>query len=216
MPKISLNNKCLLLEYVALFGILPPAVAVLKIHSLMYILLWVCGVLVVWWLKKNQYNFRKDWNQKIISKDVIKQVVNRFFILAFLLILFTLIMIPEHFLSLPKDKPIIWLMVVLFYPLLSVIPQEIIFRSFFFRRYEQLFNTPNKIILFSGLAFGWVHILLLNWVAVIFSAVGGIIFASTYNRTKSLALTCLEHALYGCFIFTIGLGFYFYHGQAVH
>ena len=107
-------------------------------------------------------------------------------------------------------------MVVLFYPLLSVIPQEIIFRSFFFRRYEQLFNTPNKIILFSGLAFGWVHILLLNWVAVIFSAVGGIIFASTYNRTKSLALTCLEHALYGCFIFTIGLGFYFYHGQAVH
>ncbi|MEQ1789763.1 MAG: hypothetical protein ABL857_04905 [Rickettsiales bacterium] len=31
-----------------------------------------------------------------------------------------------------------------------------------------------------------------------------------------LAWRWLEHALYGCMIFTLGLGYYFYHGQAVH
>ena len=204
------------LEYVTLFGVLPPLVAILKIHSLMYILLWVFGGLVCYWLNKNHYNFRQDWNCKIISKDVVSLIFKRFIILSCLLTLFTLVMIPEHFLRLPKDRPIIWLMVMIFYPLLSVIPQEIIFRSFFFRRYAKLFDTPQKMILFSALSFGWVHILLLNWVAVVFSAIGGIILASTYNKTKSLAAACLEHALYGCFIFTIGLGFYFYHGQAVH
>ena len=35
-------------------------------------------------------------------------------------------------------------------------------------------------------------------------------FATTYQRYRSLALVCLEHAIYGCLIFTLGLGWYFY------
>ena len=41
------------------------------------------------------------------------------------------------------------------------------------------------------------------------------IFASTYSKTKSLALVTIEHGLYGISLFLIGLGWYFY-GGAVH
>ena len=210
------NKTRLLWECILLFGVLPPAIAILKIHSLMYIALWVLTFLVWNWLKKHNYNFKQDWNKQVLSKQLLKLILQRFCWFAVLLSLFTAFYIPEHLLSLPRERPIIWIMVMIFYPLLSVIPQEIIFRSFFFKRYAKLFATPEKMTLFSALAFGWVHILLLNWVAVTFSSIGGLIFANTYNKTASLAAACFEHALYGCFIFTIGLGYYFYHGQAVH
>jgi len=128
-------------------------------------------------------------------------------------------------------------MVMLLYPPLSALPQEIIFRSYFFCRFRSLFITddphpsplPDReraakgkaqagegvLIVASALAFGWVHIVLQNWVAVAFSFAGGLLFGDTYQRTHSLAATCLEHALYGCTLFTFGLGFYFYHGMAV-
>jgi hypothetical protein len=46
----------------------------------------------------------------------------------------------------------------------------------------------------------------------LFCAIGGVFFARTYTARPSLALVVAEHALYGCFLFTLGLGHYFYHG----
>ena len=41
--------------------------------------------------------------------------------------------------------------------------------------------------------------------------VGGLLFAYRYTKTGSLLTSCVEHALYGCFLFTVGLGRFFYH-----
>jgi len=41
---------------------------------------------------------------------------------------------------------------------------------------------------------------------------GGLLFAFRYAQTGSLATSCFEHALYGCWLFTVGLGQNFYHG----
>ncbi len=105
------------------------------------------------------------------------------------------------------------MMVMCLYPLLSVVPQEIIFRPFFFRRFEPLFPRPWLMLAASAITFGFAHVLFQNWVAVLMCMAGGLIFAITYQRTRSLAVVWFEHALYGCFIFTIGLGTYFYHGS---
>jgi membrane protease YdiL (CAAX protease family) len=43
--------------------------------------------------------------------------------------------------------------------------------------------------------------------------IGGLLFALTYQHSGSLLLTCLDHALFGNFIFTVGLGQFFYHGS---
>jgi hypothetical protein len=44
--------------------------------------------------------------------------------------------------------------------------------------------------------------------------VGGLLFSWSYQQSGSLALTCIEHALFGNFLFTAGLGEFFYHGAA--
>ncbi len=58
--------------------------------------------------------------------------------------------------------------------------------------------------------FGFGHIVFHNWIAVVFSFVGGL-FACTYRQTRSLFLTWLEHAIIGNAIFTVWLGVYFQH-----
>jgi membrane protease YdiL (CAAX protease family) len=203
------------LEILLVFGLLPLTLSLLKPHSWIYIILWVAALLC--WLslrKYHLYDFRADWNAAALNQASVRKILLRFIPIALALFLFAWLFIPDHLFSLPRERPLIWVMVMVLYPLLSVIPQEIIFRSFFFRRYYKLFSNA-MLHVASAVAFGWVHILLQNWVAVIFSVFGGLIFAHTYSKNKSLAAGCFEHALYGCYIFTIGMGFYFYHGQSV-
>jgi uncharacterized protein len=119
---------------------------------------------------------------------------------------------PELLFSLVKRAPGLWALIMLFYPLVSVFPQELLFRSFFFHRYQPLFGSGWTLLLASAVAFGFVHIILGNWLAVGFCTVGGFLFALTYQHSGSLLLTCIDHALFGNFIFTIGLGRFFYHG----
>ena len=64
----------------------------------------------------------------------------------------------------------------------------------------------------SAIAFGYAHIILENIFAMILSTIGGLFFARTYARHHSLAMVSIEHAAYGCLLFTIGLGYYFYGG----
>ncbi len=203
-------------EFLLLFFVAPLVLALLKPRGLIYWLLWFSALLAIYTLKKNHgWRWREDWNFKALNRTAIFSLLKRFIPLAIALLAFAWVTIPDRLFSLPLERPQIWVMVMLLYPLLSVVPQEVLFRTLIFRRYATVFTSPQSMAAASALAFGWVHIVLLNWVAVVFSAAGGVLFAHTYHRTRSLACACFEHALYGCYIFTIGMGFYFYHGNAV-
>jgi uncharacterized protein len=119
---------------------------------------------------------------------------------------------PELLFSFVKSNPVLWAAVMVLYPVLSVYPQELIFRAYFFRRYAPLFDGGWTMVVVSAFAFGFVHIIFGNWLAVTLSTIGGLLFALTYRQSGSLALVCLEHALFGDFIFTIGIGQFFFHG----
>ena len=116
---------------------------------------------------------------------------------------------PSSFLAFPRASTDRWLMIMLIYPALSVYPQEIIFRTFLFHRYRSLFTSARSRVGWSTAAFGAAHLFLGNWIAVILSAIGGCLFARTYERTGSTLQASLEHALWGSYLFTIGLGGYF-------
>lgn len=122
---------------------------------------------------------------------------------------------PDLLFSFVKQRPALWAAVMLLYPLLSVYPQEVIYRAFFFHRYQALFGSGGSILLASALAFGFVHIIFGNWLAVGLCVIGGFLFSFTYHQSGSFLLTCLDHAIFGTFIFTIGLGQFFYHGSRV-
>jgi len=65
------------------------------------------------------------------------------------------------------------------------------------------------MILANAASFAFMHIIFHNPIAVIFTFVGGALFAWRYYQTRSLFVSSVEHALYGCWMFTVGLGQYF-------
>jgi len=121
----------------------------------------------------------------------------------------TAVAAPRALLSFPRARPLAWVLVMALYPV-SAYAQEVVFRTFFFHRYGGLFARPRLRVIASGVAFGWAHIVVNNFAAVGLATVAGVLFASTYERSRSTVLVSLEHALTGDFVFTIGLGGLFY------
>lgn len=126
----------------------------------------------------------------------------------------TAVMRREDLFDLPRRNPLIWLAVMVLYPMLSVYPQELIFRSFLFHRYKPVFGEGPAMVAASAAAFGYVHIVFGSWFSVAASSVGGWLFAARYLRTQSLFTASVEHAAYGMMVFSVGLGRHFYHGAA--
>jgi len=120
----------------------------------------------------------------------------------------------ENLFELPRRNPWLWLAVMVLYPVLSVYPQELVYRSFLFHRYAPVFGDGLGLVAASAAAFGYVHIVFGSWVSVVLSGAGGWIFALRYLQTNSLFTASVEHSVYGMLVFTVGLGRYFYHGAA--
>lgn len=131
-----------------------------------------------------------------------------------LAVVFTLI--PHRFLEFPLNRPELWIMVIVLYPIFSALPQELIYRSLFFERYGPLFPGKWIAIAVNGCVFGFGHLFFDNWVTIAMTGCGGAIMGWAYLRHRSFGLAWVLHALAGQLIFTIGLGIYFYHGAIGH
>ena len=127
-----------------------------------------------------------------------------------ILILATYIIVPDQLFFLPRQITWLWVIIMLMYPVWSVIPQELIYRTFFFQRYRSLFKRDATLIIASAVSFSFMHIIFENWVAIIFSLIAGIVLSIVYSRHRSLLGISLEHAIYGNIVFTTGLGTFFY------
>ncbi len=204
----------LAVEFTALFIALPSLYIFLRhiIHPIPG--LWCLAAVCAWLLKRDGYFTRyRFWGERPAGKQI-RFVVGRSIFMAIAIGLFTVLFEYGRFLTFPGTRPVLWLIVMLLYPILSVVPQGIVYRTFVFHRYGELFGKGWAMITASGLVFCYAHIFLLNPVAILLTLGGGIIFAHTYLRSKSLWFSCMEHAMYGDFIFTIGLGYYLYSGAA--
>ena len=104
------------------------------------------------------------------------------------------------------NKPKMWVIIMFVYSLLSVYPQELIYRTFFFKRYQTLFSNDKLFIFFNAIVFSLGHIFFKNTLVIVLTFLGGIFFAFTYNKTKSTVMVSIEHAIYGCWLFTVGMG----------
>jgi membrane protease YdiL (CAAX protease family) len=120
-------------------------------------------------------------------------------------------LVPGRFLSLPRRAPGLWLMIMALYPLMSALPQELVFRALFFGRYRPLFPSERGAVALNALVFALAHLMFWNWVAVTLCVVGGAIFALGYLR-QGFVQAVLLHAICGGIMFTSGLGTFFYHG----
>ncbi len=121
---------------------------------------------------------------------------------------------PGLFLNFPRSRPWTWGLVMVLYPVLSVYPQGVIYRAFVFERYRDLFGQPWAMVAASAFAFMYVHIVFRNRLALVMTLMGGVLFGIRFLQTHSLLVTSFEHALYGCFLFTVGVGRSFHHASA--
>ncbi|AHM62640.1 abortive infection protein [Flammeovirgaceae bacterium 311] len=95
------------------------------------------------------------------------------------------------------------------YPFWSVIPQEIVYRTWYYQRYGDLFASQRTSIFVNSLLFGFAHIVFGNGVAIVGAFLVSLIFSHTYTKYNSLLVVSIEHFFYGVMIFTLGMGKYF-------
>jgi len=126
------------------------------------------------------------------------------------LFLLTLWLRPDHLFDFPRRAPERWAMIMCFYPLASALPQEFLYRRFYFARYQHLFPGTSLMIASSTVTFAFLHLMYDNLPAIAFTLIGGFIFSMSYAASGRLLIPWIEHALYGMAAFTFGLGSYFY------
>ena len=194
-----------------MFGLLPVMLAVYAralALPVLFVAAWVC--LAVLW---RDPTFQRDelWRREQLW-TWLRGPLALALLVGTLLAVGVFLVEPAHLFDLPRDSPWRWLAVMLLYPVLSVVPQELVFRTFFFHRYGRLFGGRWVAMAASAVAFSWAHIVLANGLAIALTLLGGWMFARTYLRTRSLVATAVEHAAYGCLLFTVGLGRWFVTG----
>src|SRR4029453_9601166 len=120
-------------------------------------------------------------------------VLGRTLIVWVALVIVAILTTPEPLFVLPRRAPALWAAVMVLYPM-SAYAQEIVFRTFFFHRYAGLFRRPGAAVVTSGLVFGWAHVVVNNLPAVGLSALAGLLFASTYHRSRATLLVSIAPA----------------------
>ncbi|MEK6478170.1 CPBP family intramembrane glutamic endopeptidase [Catalinimonas sp. 4WD22] len=144
-----------------------------------------------------------------LNKYPWKKAALRFLLLAAFAVGFTWYFYPDLFFQYPLKNTHNYLLTLGLYPFLSVIPQEVVYRSYFFHRYRDLFSQQWIFLFSNAFLFGFLHVIYNNWFAPIAAFTFSWIFIYNYLKTKSLVNVCIEHYFYGVALFTIGLGKFF-------
>lgn len=121
---------------------------------------------------------------------------------------------PEALMVLWHRDPRLLVMIWLLYPLVSALPQELIFRALFFHRYGTLFASPQRAVFVNAAIFSLAHLMYWNWIVAVLTFLGGLAFATGYLR-RGFVWAWFLHAMAGNILFTAGMGVYFYSGNVV-
>ena len=141
-----------------------------------------------------------DW------KSFWKSTCLKLFVIAITTAFFVWLTDKESLFTVMLNKPKMWILILFFYTFFSVYPQELIYRTFFFKRYKNLFKNDVLFIITNAILFSLAHLFFRNAIVIFITYIGGILFAVTYKKTKSTLLVSIEHAVYGCWLFTVGMG----------
>lgn len=207
-----MKRSALIAEFLLLFFALPLAYLFSPVRFPALPLLWIVAGYAGWQLLRDPHFDRSRlWNLGQLPGRI-NAILGLFAVSALLLWLGVRLFAPQLEWSLVRQHPAFWVLIMVAYPIMSVYPQGLLYRAFFFERYAGLFPGKWLMIVASAAVFAFLHIVFRNPLALVLTLSGGLLFAARYQQTRSLAASSFEHALYGCFLFTVGLGQYFYEG----
>lgn len=180
----------------------------LPVQKIVALLLVTLGCIIILWFDKS-YNFRRLTYRPDIP-GMWKKLLTKAALVAIAVFSLTIFVQPETLFALPRERPMVWIIILFLYPILSALPQEVVYREFFFQRYEDLIQPEWVLVAASACSFAFLHIIYDNEWAILLTLAGGFMFARTYKETRSLYWVSVEHALYGFVVFSIGLANFFY------
>lgn len=202
----------LIAEFLLLFGAFPVVFRLLPVRLSPLPVLWLAAFYCVHVLRRAPVTVSL-WNAQPFAQAM-PGVLALFIATSAAITLAVYLLRPQLLFGFVRANPIFWAVIMVLYPVLSVYPQAIIYRAFFFERYRPLFSGTTALLLASAAAFAFSHIIFRSPWSVGLTFVAGLLFAWRYLATGSLMVSSVEHALYGCYMFTVGLGGLFYHGAA--
>ena len=205
----SKNKIRLISELLVLFIIFPLMFAFDVFGIPLMLILTITGLLVFLFLRYDDTFDNAQFNNWKQGKSQLKHILLLFGISAVTMVVMIYFIDKKRMFFLVYKMPWLLLIISIFYPLFSVLPQSLIFRSLFFHRYDNLFKNETLKIILSGLFFSLGHILYKNILVLALAFIAGVIFACHYSKTKSLTMNVFEHSIYGVWLFASGLGYFF-------
>jgi hypothetical protein len=162
-----LASKTFRLSELLLFMLaVPVALWLLLPASAILPVVWGMALFCHWLGRKSPVAYAAyGWNWAAVNRANLVPMLARFAFCTLLLGVGTWLLKPEMLWGFVREKPQLWAIVMVFYPLVSVVPQEIIFRRYLFARHADILSPALVLILVSGIGFGFAHIVFNNWVA---------------------------------------------------
>jgi membrane protease YdiL (CAAX protease family) len=193
------------LELLIIFVLIPLSFA-FNYAPLLKLVIGVLGfsyiIFVLFKIEKIKIKIEKNVNWMAFWKSILI----KFLIIAIITTLYVWFTDAKNLFTVLLNKPKLWVLILLFYSLFSVYPQELLYRTFFFKRYTSLCKNENLFIFINALLFSMAHLFFKNTLVLLLTFIGGILFAITFKKTKSTLLVSIEHSIYGCWLFTVGMG----------
>jgi uncharacterized protein len=119
---------------------------------------------------------------------------------------------PGSLFLLLQARPDFLLVIFALYPILSALPQELIFRPLFFHRYGAILPAGKAAIALNAFVFSFAHLMYWSWIVALMTFVGGWIFGRAYLK-RGFPAAFVLHAVAGNMLFAVGMGAYFYTGN---
>ncbi|UTA47492.1 CPBP family glutamic-type intramembrane protease [Simiduia sp. 21SJ11W-1] len=205
-----MNRQARWLELVLLFALLPLAGLVLQNHLQQWLLPCLCVLAALCLaLMLRDAHFKRF--RLVNGKNILPALWRRRSVFSLGLAASALLYVTaseSHWFYLPTQDTNNWLLLLVIYPLFSVVPQELIYRTFFFHRYKKIIPRKSTRAWLSAFAFAWAHIIYGNLAAIALAFAGGLLFAFTYAKFRSTLACVVEHSLWGLWLFSFGLGGY--------
>lgn len=200
------NNKLLLfLEFLILFVLVPSSLLISFSVRLKILLVIVAFLYLLFKMARTQeinFHIKKDigWN------SFFRRLLVTFILVAITTTAYVWIQDKAALFFVPRSNLKLFIVILFVYTFLSAWPQELIYRTFFFERYKTLFQNKTLFIFVNAIVFSLAHVFFRNTLVLILTFVGGIIFGYTYLKYRSTTAVTIEHALYGNWLFTVGMG----------
>ena len=125
------------------------------------------------------------------------------------------LILPERLWFILIHAPHVMVGIGILYPLIQVVPQELVYRALFFERYGHMFSSQRQAIFVNAALFSFGHLMYWHPIVWIATFIGSFLFSYAYFRPRGFVQASVLHGIAGTAIFASGLGWLFYSGGNV-